>query len=239
MTLESHNLLVVDTSTSQPVVGVLSAPGRVHVSSSVAAGGHGRDLIPRVGELLREASLSVMDLRVVAVGLGPGSFTGLRIGLTAARTLAYAAGAQLIGLDSLEGWARTTPSRETRVFVVADAQRGDVYAADFIRDSQSEPLRPLITSRIEPLECWLQRLGREGVVIGPGLESPRIREAVPAEMQQAGDRSEPSRAVALLEMAKDLCAMGRSDDLWCLEPTYLRRSAAEEASEARRGGRAC
>lgn len=109
MTGESTNLLVIDTSTGQPAVGIRSRAGGVYVSSFLATGRHGRDLVPSIGNLLREANLRVMDLGVVAVGLGPGSYTGLRIGLTAARTLAYTAGAVLLGFDSLEGWARTAP----------------------------------------------------------------------------------------------------------------------------------
>jgi tRNA threonylcarbamoyladenosine biosynthesis protein TsaB len=233
MTGESTSLLVIETSTDQPVVGIQSPAGGVHVSSFLAAGRHGRDLVPRIGDLLREASLTVMDLGVVAVGLGPGSYTGLRIGLTAARVLAYTAGAVLIGFDSLEGWAQTAPPEASRVYVVADAQRGDVYSADFLRDSHFEPLKIVIASRIEPLQSWSQRLDRQGFVVGPGLDSPTIRGAVPAELQAADARPDRSRALALLEMVRQLGGGGRRDDLWALEPNYLRRSAAEETWDAR------
>jgi tRNA threonylcarbamoyladenosine biosynthesis protein TsaB len=230
---ESTSFLVIDTSTNQPVVGISTPAGRVYVSSFLATGRHGRDLVPRIGDLLREASLTVMDLRVVAVGLGPGSYTGLRIGLTAARTLAYTAGAVLIGFDSLEGWGRTSPPEAARVYVVADAQRGDVYAADFLRDSSDEPLRPVIASRIEPLHSWSQRLERQGFVVGPGLDSPRVRAAVPEELQISDASPDRSRARALMEMARQLCPRARGEDLWTLEPNYLRRSAAEETWDAR------
>jgi len=233
MTGESTNLLVIDTSTDQPAVGIMSTAGGVHVSSCLATGRHGRDLVPRIGDLLREANLTVMDLGVVAVGLGPGSYTGLRIGLTAARTLAYTAGAVLLGFDSLEAWARTAPPQASSVHVVADAQRGDVYTADFLRDSLLEPLKLVIASRIEPLQSWTQRLDRQGFVVGPGLDSPRIRAAVPVEMQIAEVRPDRSRGLALLELARQLCAEGRRDDLWAVEPNYLRRSAAEETWDAR------
>ncbi len=233
MMSEPTNLLVIDTSTDQPAVAIRSTSGDVHVSSCLATGRHGCDLVPRIGDLLREANLTVMDLGVVAVGLGPGSYTGLRIGLTAARTLAYAAGAVLLGLDSLEAWARTASPEAPRVYVVADAQRGDVYAADFRRGSPRDPLELAIASRIERLADWSQRLERQGLVVGPGLDLPRIRAAIPAGMQIADIRPEQNRGLALLELALQLHAAGHRADLWAVEPNYLRRSAAEETWDAR------
>jgi len=233
MTDESTDLLVIDTSTDHPAVGIMSRAGGVHVSPCLAPGRHGHDLVPRIGDLLREASLTAMDLGAVAVGLGPGSYTGLRIGLTAARTLAYTAGAVLLGFDSLEGWARTAPPEVSYIHVVADAQRGDVYAADFLRESPLEPLKLVFASRIEPLQVWSQRLGRQGFVVGPGLDSPRIRGAIPAELRISDARHDRSRGLALLELARQLYAAGRRDDLWAVEPNYLRRSAAEETWDAR------
>ena len=174
-----------------------------------------------------------MDLHVVAVGLGPGSYTGLRIGLTAARTLAYTAGAVLLGFDSLEGWARTAPSQALRVHVVSDAQRDEVYAADFERNASSDALKPAFASRIESLQSWSQRLQPEGVVVGPGLDSARIRAVLAADQRIAAPRLDQARTIALLELARQLYKAGQRDDLWTLEPHYLRRSVAEETWEAR------
>ncbi len=228
------NLLMIDTSTDHPAVGVSHSGGSLQVPSLVPAGRHGRELIPRIGDLLRETGLTVRDLRVVAVGLGPGSYTGLRIGLTAARTLAYTAGATLLGLDSLEGWARTAPPEAVRVHVVSDAQRGDVYAADFVRGAADQPLQRLIASRIESLASWSLRLDCQGYIVGPGLETSRIMAAIPLGAHLVTPSSGPARTLALLEMARQLHADGRSDDLWTLEPNYLRRSAAEETWQKKR-----
>jgi tRNA threonylcarbamoyladenosine biosynthesis protein TsaB len=233
MAAEPMNLLALDTSTDRPAVGILTAARRVHVSTLLAACRHGRDLVPCISDLLGAAGLVVGDLRVVAVGLGPGSYTGLRIGLTAARILAYTTGADLVGFDSLEGWARNAPAEASRIHVVADAQRGDVYAAEFARESLDEPLKLVSASRIEPLLAWSDRLRGPGVVLGPGLDSPRIRAAVPAAMAIAEPDLDRPRAVALLELARQLWTGGRRDDLWALEPNYLRRSAAEETWAAR------
>src|SRR5437868_9650375 len=74
------NLLVLDTSTERAAIAVATATGGVYETATEAARRHGSDLIPQLSRLLGEAGLSVGDLDVVAVGLGPGSYTGLRVG---------------------------------------------------------------------------------------------------------------------------------------------------------------
>jgi tRNA threonylcarbamoyladenosine biosynthesis protein TsaB len=231
-------LLVIDTSTDQPAVGILPDAGPPAAGSPAAdlplpGRRHGRDLVPCIRDLLGREGLKVDDLRVVAVGLGPGSYTGLRIGLTAARTLAYVTGADLVGFDSLEGWAREAPQVACRVHVVADAQRGDVYSADFARNRPGGPLEPIAESRIESLTAWSSRLDVPGVVLGPGVDSPAIRAAISPGLAILHPSPDHSRALALLELAQELWQAGRRDDLWTLEPNYLRRSAAEDLWEAR------
>jgi tRNA threonylcarbamoyladenosine biosynthesis protein TsaB len=173
------------------------------------------------------------DLDVIAVGLGPGSYTGLRIGLAAAKTLAYATGASILGLDSLEGLAWNAPPEYPRISVVVDAQRGDVYTADFSRTASGLPLVRTSPTRVEPLASWLDRIEPGTWIVGPGLAYPRIASALPnfaVAAEAELNRPDPAR---LIELADLLWNGGRRDDLWALEPRYLRRSAAEEQWEAR------
>jgi tRNA threonylcarbamoyladenosine biosynthesis protein TsaB len=228
------NYLALDTSTDRAELGVLTSAGLVQVASTDGTRRHGRDLIPALHTLLGEAGLSVRDLGVVGVGLGPGSYTGLRIGLTAARTLAYATGAGLLGFDSLAVWARSAPDAVLRVHVVGDAQRGDVYAADFARETPGGPLACVLPSRIEPLETWARRLHPPALVLGPGLASTRILQAVPGAVDRVGPSGPPPRAGAMLGLVRELWESGHRDDPWTLEPNYLRRSAAEDQWEVRR-----
>ncbi len=130
---------------------------------------HGRGLIPAIAALLALEGLAVADLDAVAVGLGPGSYTGLRIGLTAAKTLAYAAGKPLVPLDSLEAIARNAPDDARQVVVAVDAQRGDAYLAEFgLRDF---PRSPLSTGSARP--------GSRPSSPGPGPSDPRPSSSVP------------------------------------------------------------
>ena len=222
------NLLALDTSTNRAAIALLVATGQVSATTTEASRRHGRDLIPRVSSLLAEGGLRAVDLDVVAVGLGPGSYTGLRVGVTAAKTLAYVTGAALLGLDSLEVVGRNAPPEVLRVSVLGDAQRGEVYVADLQRPAAGAPLRPVRESHIEPLSAWLDRLESGVYVLGPGLESPRIRSALPPGLIADDPALNYPQGRHLIEMASEVYSSGHRENPWLVEPRYLRRSAAED-----------
>jgi tRNA threonylcarbamoyladenosine biosynthesis protein TsaB len=226
------NLLALDTSTTRAALVVVPAgggPARAACPDPDPSARHGRALVPAIRALLAGAGLAPADLGGLAVGLGPGSYTGLRIGLTAAKALAYALGAPLAGFDSLEAVARNAPADALRVAVVADAQRGDLYAADFARDRPGAPLARAAPTRVVPLDRWAAALPDGAFVLGPALTVPRLADLVPARARHpddpAANRPDPLRLAAF---ARDVWLSGRRDDPWFLEPVYLRRSAAEE-----------
>jgi tRNA threonylcarbamoyladenosine biosynthesis protein TsaB len=227
------NFMAMDTSTDHAIIAVATAEGRVFKTVSEGARQHGRDLIPRLSSVLREAGLRAGDLEGLAVGLGPGSYTGLRVGVTAAKTLAYAAGAGLVGLDSLQAVARNAPPEALRVAVIADAQRGDVYAADLVRPAPGARLVAAADSHIERFAEWLERLVPGVFVLGPALALPRFRDALPAGIETLeGDGNFPAGG-PLLELAHEVWQTGIRENPWLLEPRYLRRSSAEEKWDAR------
>jgi tRNA threonylcarbamoyladenosine biosynthesis protein TsaB len=230
------SLLVLDTSSDRSAVGVSTASGEERDASSDASRRHGRDLAPMIGGLLDSVGVRPIELTTIAVGLGPGSYTGLRIGLTAARTLAYAAGARLVAFDSLEGFAQNAPADARRVWVVADAQRGDVYCASFTREEAGAPLSAVAPSRIEPLPRWIEGLEAGALVLGPGLESEAIRSALPPRVVLGEPAFNRPSGLRLLALARRVAESGAEFDPRSLEPNYLRRSAAEDQWEAR-GGR--
>lgn len=223
------NLLVLDTSTPRAALAVVSASGLVRAASPDPSARHGRALVPALRELLDAAGLGPADLDGLVVGLGPGSYTGLRVGLTAAKTLAYALGKPLAGLDSLEVVARNAPADALRVAVIADAQRGDVYAAGFARNVSGGVLSRVESTRVVPADEWAVGLPDGTFVLGPALAVTRLAAAVPARARLPEDAEthwpDPAR---LAELARDVWRSGRRDDPFFLEPVYLRRSAAED-----------
>jgi tRNA threonylcarbamoyladenosine biosynthesis protein TsaB len=226
------NLLALDTSTDRSALGLITRAGAIFRVTSEPERRHGSDLLPRVRDLLEQAAMRVQDLDVIAVGLGPGSYTGLRVGVTAAKTLAYITGAAVVGIDSLEAIARNATGA-LHIWVVADAQRGQVYTAEFERPAADQPLVPRRRSQIDDLSEWSARLDSSMLVLGPGLDKPHIRAAVRLGVVAEDAAMNYPAGPGLVELARDEWNHGRRDDLWLIEPRYLRQSAAQEQWEAR------
>ncbi len=229
-------LLALDTSTPHGVLALSIARdgGRPFCAlrSLDPSARHGRALIPAICELLSDQGLSPTDLDGIVVGLGPGSYTGLRIGVTAAKTLAYALGVPLVGLDSIELVARNAPSDALFVSAIGDAQRGDLYVADFHRLALGAPLERIAPTRVVALAEWADQLSDEAFVIGPALTVDRLAPAIPARFRRPDNPEENwPYPRGLLDLAREVWESGRRDDPFSLEPTYLRRSAAEDQWE--------
>jgi tRNA threonylcarbamoyladenosine biosynthesis protein TsaB len=184
---------------------------------------HARDLVPALRELLAEQGWKPRDLSAVIVSRGPGSYTGLRVGIMTAKTLAYATGCALVAVDTFAAIARQAPDPAACVDVLADAQQDKVYVQSFARDSGA--WEPQNTLTIRAFAGWYAGLGEGVWVSGPGVRGHekdlRGRLLVDAELREPLPES-------LLHIGHERFQRGERDDLWTLEPLYLRPSAAEE-----------
>lgn len=125
--MPSKVLLAFDTSAAQCAAALLSG-GRIHTKIEPMDKGQAERLIPLIEELLTEAGVTWADLQGIAVGTGPGNFTGVRISVAAARGLALGLSIPAIGVTRLESLAEGQPRPIT---VVEDARRGDLYVQRF------------------------------------------------------------------------------------------------------------
>jgi tRNA threonylcarbamoyladenosine biosynthesis protein TsaB len=192
-----------------------------------------RSLAPAMADQLRSVGWQPRDVELVAVTRGPGSFTGLRIGVTTAKTFAYAVGAEILGVSTLEAIARQVPPGDAPVWAVLDAQRGELYSAFFERGADGMKwLRP---EAIVAAERWLAELTEGAVVAGPGLR--RVRDRLPPSIVVAPEEGWQPRAATVGRIAWEQYCAGRRDDVWKLVPHYLRRPAAEEKGAGKPGPR--
>jgi tRNA threonylcarbamoyladenosine biosynthesis protein TsaB len=190
-------------------------------------------LAPGLSKLLAEVGWRPRDVQLVAVTAGPGSFTGLRVGVTTAKSFAYAVGAEVLGVNTLEVLAEQAPSDARVIKAVIDAQRQELFAATF----QREPAVPSSLSRrlqaageILSIEAWLTALAPDDCVIGPALT--KLLDRLPDYVRAPPEQDWMPKAASVGLIALRRFAAGERDDIWRLAPLYLRRSAAEEKAEA-------
>jgi len=186
----------------------------------------GRLLMPAVQALLAAAHLSPRDLDAVACAVGPGSFTGIRIGIATAATLAYAAGIPTVGVGSMHGLAENAPTGACEVAVALDARRGHVYGARF-RRSGGPP---------EALGGYVHCLAAEfAASLAPGTwVLGDARRAYPESFGSfPGDADIPVRPDVIARIGADRFAQGETIPCFELRPLYLRLSDPEIRFPAR------
>jgi len=185
---------------------------------------HAQTLVSQIGVLLREAGSSVRDLGAVAVSIGPGSFTGLRVGVVCAKTLAYVTGCRLAAVDTLRAIAANSPAGVDCVHVIADALRGDAYVATyrFCEGTWSTEQPPTIAAA----QSWLAERAPGEVISGPGLTAHA--QFVPPDCRQLPAEAWTPRARVVAQLGLVQLERGDTADCATLVPFYLRRSAAEE-----------
>ena len=184
-----------------------------------------QSLAPCLRETLRKVDWPAGSIELVSVTIGPGSFTGLRIGVTTAKALAYAVGAQVFGVDTLEALAAQAPAAPGRLWTIMDAQRQEFFAAAFEVVEPASPRR-ISDTAIVTQEKWLAGLQAGDRVTGPVMQRIAARlpsgvVALPVELWQP-------TAAAVGHVAWRAHQAGQRDDVWKLLPNYFRPSAAEE-----------
>lgn len=229
-------LLALDTATLTASVAVVRVvPGaapEVLAEGDAETGNASERLMPLVAELMDRARLTMADLDAVAVGAGPGSFTGLRIGLATAKGLAFAAGKPLWLVSSLGAlaWSMDGGGAGLRVPVL-DARRGELYAGFYrLHDDDSVP-RAVAPERVMPPADLAAAIAAvdagapdEVTVAGDALVAHAAALAsLPLNVRRASGRATPPAVgVAALAAAGD-----RADGLAHGAPAYLRPAEAE------------
>lgn len=215
--------LAIEVSQTAGSVAILGEFVRLEVALDRSARS-ARTLVPTIQQLLRRAGCRPADVGLLAVTLGPGSFTSLRVGIVTAKTLAYALSADVLGLGSLEVIAAQAP-RAPRLATAIDAGRGQVYAARFDTTAPLAP-RALEPVQLVDLTAWLDGLTAADRVSGPILRTADL--ALPPGVRTTDPVTWDPSAATLAALALRQHEAGRRDDLWRLAPIYVRPSAAEE-----------
>jgi tRNA threonylcarbamoyladenosine biosynthesis protein TsaB len=190
---------------------------------------HARDLVPQVAELFGEQKWTPKEIDAVIVSLGPGSYTGLRVGIISAKTFAFATGAKLIGVPTFSAIAMQAPSEATALDVIGDAQQEKIYVQSF-RESSTGVIEASTPLAIVLFSDWLAKRHANVWATGPGLRNHASRLAdVPCVHSDCWD----PRPATLLSAGFRRFGAGAWLDPWSVGPIYLRPSSAEEKMDKR------
>lgn len=226
-------LLALESSAARASVSVQSE-GQVIQTADVPPRQTAKSLIPTIADALRSAGLTVQDVGVIAVVVGPGSFTGLRIGVTTAKTLAYVTRAQLFAANSLDVVAYQAADTVGLIECIMDAHRGQLFAASYRSDGKGQLPVNVVATRILSIEEWMVQLPAGAVVTGPATRLVGAHQDWKSCTATVRDLGHPS-AESLGKWAWHLIQQQHAfADPWQLEPNYYRPSAAEEKASRQR-----
>ncbi|QDT34201.1 tRNA (adenosine(37)-N6)-threonylcarbamoyltransferase complex dimerization subunit type 1 TsaB [Thalassoglobus polymorphus] len=221
-------ILGIETSGRSGTIAVVQQQTVLGTTELSATGRrHARTLVPEIGRLLADQGLTMADVEAVAVSLGPGSFTGLRVGVVCAKTLAYSLQRPLVAVDTFLAVAENSGRENQLIWVLDDALRGDVYAGAY-QQSQSGEWVCQTSSRLMSLEAFRQQVKAEELVTGPGV-TKRIDDLQGLNLLDEAHRLPHARQIGLIGERR--IQSGECDDYWTVEPHYMRRSAAEEKAD--------
>jgi tRNA threonylcarbamoyladenosine biosynthesis protein TsaB len=174
--------------------------------------------------MLRMQRWQPRDVAAVVVSRGPGSYTGLRVGIMSAKVFAYATKCQLIAIDTFLAIASQAPANIDRVDVLSDAQQNKVYTQSFARQGQMWVATADLA--ICPFVDWLANRDPTAAVTGPAVDKWGT-DLPPTAVRIAPEYRRPT-AASLLRVGLEKLATGTIDDVMTVEPLYLRPSAAEQ-----------
>ncbi len=239
------NLLLAAASSAGPVLGfdtgssiasvALVADGRFLGVTARPVTSHGAALPGAVNQLLEGAKLRPQDLAAVAIGIGPGSFTGLRIGLSYAKGLVFASGAKIVGVPSLDALAigaLDSPAARPglRVCALVDARKGEVYAA--LYEIVADGLEKVTQDVVMPLVRVISHLGHGAILAGDYSANDAA-----ALLKDKGHNVTVLEHSALESRGRNIAALGgariasgQDDSADTLEPLYVRSPDAIAAS---------
>ena len=224
-------ILSIDTTVVAGSIALSNGTMLVAQEQQGVAGTHSERLIPSIDHLLSLAGWRKEDIEALAVAIGPGSFTGLRIGLAAAKGIALARNLPIAGVSSLRSLALNGAGFPGTVVPLLDARRGELFAwaARVGADGSVEGLCDELVAPPDTVIRMLQGIPGELLLVGDGAIAygDVLTGAIGGRARLAVGTALRPQAINLAILAMERLEGGRGDDVVTVAPNYIRRSDAE------------
>lgn len=218
--------MLIETSGRRGAVGLARNGAVVQSAWLDATRRHARDLSECVRQLLAADALSPKEIAGVIVSLGPGGYTGLRVGLASAKALALAIGCPLTAVPTFHAIIESLDSNLMTIEVIADALKGQVFSQRFQRTGDVWKCSSGL--RFQSALDWAAALTGVELVIGPGVAN--YRNMIPTDVSINEQLANPTLP-GLRQAGQKQQPLSR-DEMFAIEPLYLRGSSAEEKRNA-------
>jgi tRNA threonylcarbamoyladenosine biosynthesis protein TsaB len=228
MTEQPFTILAFDTSTACCSVALIAHGALAGEDTRSGHGNYSALLLQMVDRLLQDASLAIRDIDCIAVAQGPGSFTGLRVGISTAQGLGFALDKPLIGVSTLEIVAAQNMPFSGKVCPMLDARRAQVYTCLF--DGTTSPATAIHEECVICPEKWAASLQQGPLLFcgnGAQVYQDTIKQNCEAEHYFAPDTNTNSSAAMLARLALERFAAGEGKQPAQVLPGYVRRPDAE------------
>lgn len=222
-------VLGIDTSTKVATIAVIDEEKVIGEYSLSKDMSHSEKLMPMIKEVLDNVDINIEDIDLFAVGVGPGSFTGLRIGAATVKSFAHLFNKPVIGVSTLEALAYNMNLNDSTIMPMLDARRQRVYTALYrFKDGDIEEIESSQILQIEDIKEELNDYEKI-IVNGEGslIYRREIEDALGEKVRFASLGQNVPRSVSICELALKKYEDGQRDDLFTLTPDYIRPSQAE------------
>ena len=216
-------LLAIDTSTRYGGVALWRGDRTVSSLSWYSSHNHTVELMPAIEYILGHAKANLPELKGIAVALGPGGFSALRVGISAAKGLALPLNIPLVGVSTLETEAYPYAGTNLPIYPLLDAGRSEVATATF--QKAGGRWRRLEEEHICKPEELVESISKRSLLCGEGVpyRSEYLRQALGRNGLILSFHTPASRLWALATLASERLTMGESGSLGTIEPLYLRK----------------
>lgn len=236
-------ILALETTGAHASVAIINGRGKVVEKRGQGVLNHLQYLMPMVKELLGENKLQLTDMTVIAASRGPGSFTGIRIGVSSARALAQILKVETIGVPTLRAFAYNMPDHGGLICPVLDARRNQVYAGAYRwEDGQ---IREVVKGAPYSIDAFLEKVrgadrtgdtdeshqdGNTGKPLFFGDGTKACRDWFKEE-ELAPEEVRFQSAASVARLARDMQQAGLAQHYEELKPDYMRKAEAERKLE--------